>query len=394
MPDPATAADASGRGRAPAAGSVPGAVSREVAGLPAGPVTGPVRLAGLTTIGLGGPAPALYRAVSTAEIAEVVGDLDMSGGALILGGGSNLVIADSGIEVPVVSVVIAGIQIYDAPPGPFDAIARIGAGENWDRAVAQLVAEGWAGVQELSGIPGSAGATPVQNVGAYGTEIADVLVDVEIYDRVARSVRRVPAAELALGYRSSALRGTDAAVVTEVRLGLTRRPGPVRYPELARLLGVAVGEAAPAPAVREAVLDLRRRKGMVLDPADADTRSVGSFFTNPIVSDEQLAQVRAAAARLGADRRLPEYPAVGGTKLSAAWLIEQAGFARGYPLATRPRARIALSTKHTLALTNRGGGTAAELIALAREIRAGVAERFGVLLQAEPILLGVGLDQG
>lgn len=348
----------------------------------------PVRLAELTTIGLGGPAPALDTAGTAAEVAEVVGAHDRETGALILGGGSNLVIADEGVAVPVVRIVIPGIDIYDDTRGDA-AIATLGAGVNWDEAAAQLVAEGFGAVAPLSGIPGSVGATPVQNVGAYGAEIGDMLVDVEVYDRAARALRRMTAADLQLGYRSSILRGTDRAVVTEVRLRLERGPALIRYAELARTLGVAASETAPAQTVREAVLDLRRAKGMVLDPADRNTRSVGSFFTNPIVGEDLLARVREAVrTRLGADVVMPQYPATGGTKLSAAWLIERAGFSKGYP--HRAGAPAALSSKHTLALTNRGG-TTADLIALAREIRSGVEGAFGVTLHPEPILVGVSL---
>ncbi|MEO7125105.1 MAG: UDP-N-acetylmuramate dehydrogenase [Nakamurella sp.] len=387
--------------------------------------TEPSTLAALTTIQLGGPAPSISTAMSAAEVAELVGAADRAGGALVLGGGSNLVVADSGVRIPVIRIAIPGVSV-DAESG----IATICAGVEWDEAVAELVGDGWAGVEALSGIPGFAGATPVQNVGAYGVEISDLLVDVELYDRATGHVRRVPAADLGLGYRCSVLKGTERGVVTEVRLQLSRTTVPVRYSDLAKLLGVAVGEIAPAAAVREAVLTLRRGKGMVLDCADRDTASAGSFFTNPIVGAPQLVAVRAAAARrLGPGVRMPEYPvrdgfsgnrlpdsvgstptcgdadvsakwqplfgtshAPGSVKLSAAWLIEQAGFPKGYPLAQRPDAGIAVSTKHTLALTNRGRGTTAELIALAREIRAGVLGAFGVELKPEPVLVGCSLD--
>jgi UDP-N-acetylmuramate dehydrogenase len=347
-------------------------------------------MAALTTIGLGGPAPSLTPATTVAEVAELVGAADRAGGVLVLGGGSNLVVADAGVDVPVVQVAAPGVEV-DAESG----VATIGAGEAWDTVVASLVGEGWAGVEALSGIPGFTGATPVQNVGAYGVEIRDVLVDVELYRRDTGRVERVPAAALRLGYRSSVLKGTDRAVVTQVRLQLSRTPGPVRYPELARLLGVAVCDSAPAAAVRAAVLDLRRSKGMVLDSGDPDTASAGSFFTNPVVSADRLAQVRAAvAARLGPDVTMPEYPAPDqiGVKLSAAWLIERAGFPKGYPLSQRPDAGVALSAKHTLALTNRGHGTTAELLVLAREIRDGVRAAFGVTLLPEPVLVGCALD--
>lgn len=394
-------------------------------------------LAALTSIGLGGPALSVASAASATEVAELVGGADRNGGALVLGGGSNLVVADAGIDVPVVRITVPGVEVDDAT-----GVATIGAGETWDMVVAELVARGWTGIEALSGIPGAAGATPVQNVGAYGIEIRNLLVDVGVYRRDTGELARLPAAELRLGYRSSALKGTDRAVVTDVRLRLSRTAGPVRYPELARLLGVTVGGTAPAAAVRQAVLELRRSKGMVLDPADRDTASAGSFFTNPIVPAASLTQLReAVAVRLGPDVTMPEYPAragdsenllldsagpattcddalecanqqevfrippapspasgapssaaAGHVKLSAAWLIERAGFPKGYPLAKHPDAGIALSTKHTLALTNRGHGTTAELLALAREIRDGVREAFGVTLQPEPVLVGCSLD--
>ncbi|HET8591911.1 MAG TPA: UDP-N-acetylmuramate dehydrogenase [Nakamurella sp.] len=361
---------------------------------PAAAPGGGFRLSDLTTIGLGGPAPAVHTATTADQVAALVGDGDAGGGVLVLGGGSNLVVADAGVAVPVVRVGIRGLDVRPDPASDGrEATVTIGAGEDWDPVVAALVEEGWTGVESLSGIPGSAGATPVQNVGAYGTEISDVLVDVQVYDRRSAALRTLSAAALRLGYRNSALRGTDAAVVTAIRLRLRRDPRPVRYAELARALGVAVGDPAPAADVRQAVLDLRRAKGMVLDPQDPDTRSVGSFFTNPVLSDDELAMTEAAVtSRFGADVPFPRYPAVGGTKLSAAWLIERAGFGRGFPLGEDPAARIAVSGKHTLALTNRGGGTTAELVTLARRIRDGVRDAFGVTLRPEPVLVGVTLD--
>ncbi len=359
----------------------------------------PVLLSSLSTIGLGGPAPELHVARDPEELADLLGaadgDSDQAEGrrALVIGGGSNLVIADAGIDVPVVRVAIPGVHVRPDTDDPDRATVTIGAGENWDDVVEALVADGWSGVESLSGIPGSAGATPVQNVGAYGTEISDLLVDVQAYDRRSRRLRTLAAADLRLGYRSSVLRGTDAGVVTAVRLRLTRTPRPVRYAELARTLGVAVGDPAPAAEVRQAVLALRRGKGMVLDPDDPDTRSVGSFFTNPILTEAELAvTVSAITARLGQDTPIPQYPAAGGAKLSAAWLIERAGFAKGYPGGLRPQVHVTISGKHTLALTNRGGGSTAELIALAREIRDGVRDAFAVTLHPEPVLVGVSLD--
>jgi len=353
-------------------------------------------LADYTTLGLGGPAPVMYTATSEAEVVEALRDADRTagnGGALVLGGGSNLVIADNGVDVPVVHVAVPGMSIEPDAADPDRAVVTIGAGEDWDTVVAALVSDGWTGPESLSGIPGSAGATPVQNVGAYGTEISDLLLDVSLYDRRTGELRTASAADLHLDYRSSVLRGTDTAVVTAVRLCLSRAARPVRYAELARTLGVAVGDTAPAADVRQAVLALRRAKGMVLDPNDPDTRSAGSFFTNPILTDAHLEDALAAIRqRLGTDITVPRYPADRGVKLSAAWLIERAGFGKGYPGEARPGAHVTVSGKHTLALTNRGGATTAELVDLAREIRDGVRAAFAVTLRPEPVFVGVGID--
>jgi UDP-N-acetylmuramate dehydrogenase len=294
---------------------------------------------------------------------------------LLLGGGSNVVVADEGWPGTVVRVASTGREVTRRPDGSVLLTAE--AGEEWDDVVAATVADGLGGLECLSGIPGRTGATPVQNVGAYGVEIADLLVDVDLYDRRAGVVRAgVPAADLGLGYRTSVLKGRADAVVLRVRFAL---PGdaasaPIRYPELARALGVEPGQRVPAAAAREAVLGLRRGKGMVLDAGDHDTWSVGSFFTNPVLAEAEVPD--------GA----PRFPAAPGlVKVPAAWLIEQAGFRRGH---RGPGGRAALSDKHVLALTNRGGATTADLLALAREIRDGVQRRFGVRLVAEPVLIG------
>jgi len=361
------------------------------------PVPNPVRLSELTTLRLGGPAPDLVTVRTADEIAEVVGAADRSlQRVLVLGGGSNLVVADRGIDSPVVRIGVRGIRVRPDVDGW--AEVTIGAGENWDDVVAELTGQGFAEFAPLSGIPGSAGATPIQNVGAYGTEIAEVLTGVTAYDRVLRAVRQLPAAELGLGYRHSMLRGTDRAVVSEITVRLRRGDVAVRYAELARTLGVQIGATVPPLDVRAAVLELRRKKGMVLDPDDPDTYSVGSFFTNPILGRDRARDVdEAIRARLGPAAGYPAYPVTGPdgaadpegrVKLSAAWLIEQAGFTKGFQGAG---GRVALSTKHTLALTNRGGSTA-DLIALARQIRDGVRDAFTVSLQPEPILIGVSLD--
>jgi UDP-N-acetylmuramate dehydrogenase len=349
----------------------------------------PVRLSELTTFRLGGPAPDLITVTSAGEIAEVVGAADRAGtGVLVLGGGSNLVVADAGIDVPIVRIGVRGISMTSEPNG--STLVTIGAGEGWDEIVAELTEQGFGELATLSGIPGSTGATPVQNVGAYGTEIAEVLEAVTLYDRSSGATRRVGADDLMLGYRSSSLRGTNSAVISDVTLRLTKRSVTVRYSELARALNVQPGDEAEPKQVRAAVLNLRKSKGMVLDPDDPDTYSAGSFFTNPILDPAQARATEAAIHdRLGAGTTCPSYPLAGtdDIKLSAAWLIERAGFGKGYQ---GPGGRVAVSSKHTLALTNRGGSTA-DLLMLAAEIRDGVRSAFGVELHPEPLLVGVRL---
>ncbi|MFT4287922.1 UDP-N-acetylmuramate dehydrogenase [Nocardioides sp.] len=337
----------------------------------------PVLLADHTTLRLGGPAGAFVTAATETELVEAVAERE----ALILGGGSNLVVADAGLPGTVVKIATSGIDA-DAPDCG-GVMVRVAAGESWDDFVAVAVERGWTGVEALSGIPGTVGATPIQNVGAYGQEVGQTIARVRVWDRMLRGFRTFTAEECRFGYRTSRFKaaaldsGAGRQVVVDVTFQL--RPGtlssPVAYAELARALGIEVGERAPLAEVRSAVLALRRSKGMVLDPEDHDTWSAGSFFTNPVV---QLEQVPAGA---------PSYPQLDGTvKTSAAWLIEHAGFGKGYG-----HGSISLSTKHTLALTNRGGGTTEELLRLAREIRAGVAARFGITLMNEPVLLGVTL---
>jgi UDP-N-acetylmuramate dehydrogenase len=258
----------------------------------------------------------------------------------------------------------------------------------WDDVVAATVSAGFGGLEALSGIPGSAGATPVQNVGAYGVEVGSVLRRVRLLDRNTGDVRWVGPEDLGLGYRTSVLKHSDAALVVDVELAV--RPdgasAPIGYRELATALGAAEGDRRPAAQVREQVLALRRGKGMVLDAADHDTWSAGSFFTNPVVPDDALPAVLSAiAARVGADVRVPQFPADGGTKLSAGWLIERAGFGKGFPSEDAP---ARLSTKHTLALTNRGNASTADLVALARRVRDGVQQAFGVRLEPEPVTVG------
>lgn len=334
-----------------------------------------------TTLRLGGPARRFVTANTSAELTAAVGDLDAAGEpVLLVGGGSNLVVSDAGFDGTVVRIAATG---WDG--------TTVQAGQDWDAYVAATVAEGYGGLECLSGIPGSAGATPIQNVGAYGCEISDVLHSVELYDRATGEVRTLTADELGFAYRTSVLKGTDDGVVVSVRFDL-REDGlsaPIRYAELARTLGVDVGDRVPAAQVREAVLGLRRGKGMVLDPDDHDTWSAGSFFTNPIVPEEQVGEVLGRIAGVvGDDVSVPQYPADGGVKLSAAWLIERAGFTKGHE---GPGGRVSLSTKHTLALTNRGEARTDDLLALAREVRDGVVAAFGITLRPEPLLINCEL---
>lgn len=333
-------------------------------------------LAELTTLRVGGPARALVAARSEAELVAAVRTADEGADpVLLLGGGSNLVVSDEGFDGIVVRVATRGIEVLavDACGG---VMVTVAAGEPWDEFVAYAVARNWAGVEALAGIPGLTGATPVQNVGAYGQEVAATIARVRTFDREAGSVRTFVNEQCGFGYRTSRFKGSDRYVVLDVTFQL--RPGrlsePIRYGELASRLGVPMGGRAALAEVPPAVLGLRRAKGMVLDPDDHDTWSAGSFFTNPVV----------AAAPEGA----PTWPVGDMVKTSAAWLIEHAGFGRGYPGESAP---VSLSTKHTLALTNRGGGSAADVVALAGEIRDRVRDSFGVVLEPEPRLVGVSL---
>ncbi len=338
-------------------------------------------LAAHTTLRLGGPAARLCPAGSADEVVAAVGEADAAGEpVLLLGGGSNLVVADEGFAGTAVLVGSHGVRTERRDDG--SVLVTVEAGEDWDDVVATCTDEGLGGLECLSGIPGRSGATPVQNVGAYGVEISDLLVDVDLYDRRSGRVREhVPAAELGLGYRTSVLKGRDDSIVLRVRFVLTADglSAPVRYAELARRLDVPTGERVPAAAAREAVLELRRGKGMVLDPDDHDTWSAGSFFTNPILPAADAPQVDGLTTWPAGDGRV---------KLSAAGLIQTSGFTRGHP---GPGGRVALSSRHVLALTNRGTGRTADLLALAREVRDGVAARTGVTLRPEPVLVGCSI---
>ena len=408
-----------------------------------------VALAAYTTLGLGGPADHLIEGDSDEQIVSTVRAADQRGDpVLVLGGGSNLVVADAGFPGTVVRMATRGIAAV--PDGSRVAVS-VAAGEDWDAVVRWCVGGGLSGLECLSGIPGLAGAAPIQNVGAYGQDVAETIIAVRAYDRRRGAVTVLTNAECGFGYRTSAFKraavtGADPAIAAGfaaaaasgapaaagaaaagagvpaasgtpavgaatgrfVVLGVTfrltrdRLSSPVRYAELARSLGIAEGGRAPLADARAAVLRLRRGKGMVLDPADPDTRSAGSFFTNPVLDQAQLAAVeKAACAACGPGTHVPRFPAESGlVKVPAAWLIERAGFRKGYagdgrpvpsgqPGQGLPGPRI--STKHTLALVNPGGATTVALLALAREIRDGVRETFGVDLVSEPVLVGAEL---
>jgi UDP-N-acetylmuramate dehydrogenase len=345
-------------------------------------------LSELTTLRLGGPARRLQRASTEQELVDAVRAADAAGEPLlVLAGGSNVVVADDGFDGAVVQVATRGIERVQLRDGR--VWLDVAAGEDWDALVAACVADGLAGVEALSGIPGSVGATPIQNVGAYGQEVADVVVAVRALDRTTGDVHTLDPEACLFDYRSSVFkRDPGRWVVLRVSFALERSAlsEPVRYGELARRLGIEPGASAPLPDVREAVLALRRGKGMVLDPADPDSVSAGSFFTNPVLRPAAFDELRRrVAGRLGTEVTPPAWPADGrSVKTSAAWLIERADFARGHG----DPDGIAISSKHTLALTNRGHGTTAELVALAREIAGGVRDAFGVQLVPEPVFVG------
>jgi UDP-N-acetylmuramate dehydrogenase len=335
-----------------------------------------------TSLRLGGVARRWVEATTEEDLVAAVGAADEKGEpVLVLAGGSNVVVADEGFDGTVVKVATRGLRAdVDGlgEPTCSGATVTVAAGESWDNVVAEAVERRWIGIEALSGIPGSVGATPIQNVGAYGQEVSQTLARVRVWDRRLKGVRTFAAADCGFGYRTSRFKADpNRHVVLDVTFQFREGTlgAPVGYAELARTLGVSEGERAPLADVREAVLGLRRSKGMVLDADDHDTWSTGSFFTNPIVESDQLPDGAPAW----------EHPD-GRVKTSAAWLIERAGFHKGYGVG-----RVRVSSKHTLALSNRGDGTTAELLDLAREIRDGVEARFGIRLVNEPVLVGCTL---
>ncbi len=337
-----------------------------------------VPLAEFTTLRIGGPADKLLEVGTEDDLITAVRDADAAGEpVLLLSGGSNVVIGDDGFRGTVVKIATSGIRVdADACSG---AMVHIQAGEDWDAVVQRAIAEEWSGLESMSGIPGLTGSTPVQNVGAYGHEVAETIASVRVWDRVDNQVRTMFAADCGFSYRNSRFKADPSRyVVLEVafQLKLGDLSAPVGYAELARVLDVEPGSRAPMADVREAVLGLRRGKGMVLDPADHDTWSAGSFFTNPIL--DTPAEVPAGA---------PQWPQPDGrVKTSAAWLIEHAGVSKGFTIGN-----AAVSTKHTLALTNRGTATAKELLSLAAHVRTQVQQAFNITLVNEPVLVNCTL---
>jgi UDP-N-acetylmuramate dehydrogenase len=341
-----------------------------------------VPLAPLTTLGIGGRARWFARATTLEEVAAAeawCAERDI--GLFVLGGGSNLVVADTGLDGLVLQIGVGGLTFTRRDA---DTLVTVGAGEPWDRVVAAVVDRGLAGLECLSGIPGSAGGTPVQNVGAYGQEVGDSIEHVVAFDRTTSGVATLSNAACGFAYRMSRFKRDDPGRFIVCEVGFALRPGPpsITYPDVVKYFErQAIAHPALADA-RAAILEIRRRKGMVIDPLDPDTRSVGSFFMNPVVSAGRRAEIAAATP----DGQAPGFILPdGAVKIPAAWLIEQAGFAKGFSAGG-----AGLSTKHPLAIVNRGGATAADVVALAVRIKRQVVDRFGVALRPEPVFAGFG----
>lgn len=344
-----------------------------------------VPLAPLTTIGIGGPARFFVHATTVDEIRVAVNWARDNGERLFfLGGGSNLLISDEGFKGLVVQVGLRGITLESEDEY---ATVKVAAGERWDEVVSVAVQNGWVGIECLSGIPGSTGATPIQNVGAYGQDVSETIIRVEVLDLRDGRVKSLTNWDCRFGYRSSLFKNyeRDRYVVLNVTFRLkVGGEASVRYPELQKVLADHGTGTADLKGVRDAVLAIRRRKGMVLDPGDPDTRSDGSFFMNPVVSRTEFdAFMQKARAAVGEGAAVPHFPSSDSVKLSAAWLIEHAGFQKGYT-----RGNAGLSAKHTLAVVNRGEATAADVLRLVEEIQGRVRDTFGVELHAEPNFIG------
>jgi UDP-N-acetylmuramate dehydrogenase len=341
-----------------------------------------VPLAPFTTLGIGGPAKFFIRAETVDEIRDALTWTAAQNEPLfILGGGSNVLIADEGFDGVVLQIDLRGITVRDEDAGAVNVY--VAAGETWDDVVAFAVDRGWAGIECLSGIPGLTGATPIQNVGAYGQDVSETIIRVEVIERDTGRVVTLTNWDCGFGYRQSIFK--SSAKDRYVVVGVTFRLNPsgaasIRYPELQTYLDEHAIEAHDLRAVREAVIAIRKRKGMVLDPTDPDTRSDGSFFMNPVVTPSQFDDLLLRAGT----KNIPHFPSGDQIKLSAAWLIEHSGFHQGFV-----HGNVGLSTKHTLAVINRGGGSAAEVIELVRMIREGVRDAFGVEIQPEPNFIGL-----
>lgn len=349
-----------------------------------------VPLAPFCTLGVGGPARAYARVASEDDLLTAAAWARARALPLfLLGGGSNLLVADDGFPGLVAHLDLAGVSVAEA--GDHVEVTAA-AGEDWDALVARAVAAGWSGLECLSGIPGRVGATPIQNVGAYGQDVSETIVRVRCLELATGALLELPGEACGFGYRDSRFKTADRGRYAVLAVTFRLRPGAppaVRYAELARAL-----EGPPAPTLadaRHAVLSLRRAKSMVLDPADPNRRSAGSFFTNPTVRADAAERVRSVAGRAHGAAVAQAMPAFAGedgrVKLSAAWLIERAGLAKGYG-----EGPVGLSSNHALAIVNRGGASAREIAAFARRVRDRVEERFGVRLAPEPVLLGLALD--
>ena len=376
-----------------------------------------MKLADLTTLHVGGDAADLLEPRTSDELLTAVRDTWATGDDwLLLGGGSNVVISDDGFDGTVVRVLSRGIERLSSDSAAIRPSAYLGdrtvrlrvqAGEPWDGVVQHSVENGWAGIEALSGIPGSSGAAPIQNIGAYGQELGSSLVAIEFLDYLSGQLLRIPAPELGLGYRTSLLKQGRQGLVVSIELELLAGEdgpalsAPIAYEQLATTLGVRIGDRVPLDELRSTVLALRASKGMLLDPNDRDSYSAGSFFTNPIVGENFARGLPAAAPRWPTSPEepdavvplgeVPQVPSAAGeyrVKLSAAWLIERAGISPGFAL---PGSRAAVSSRHTLALVNTGGATADEVVQLARFVQTRVFAEFGVRLQPEPVLVGLSL---
>lgn len=345
------------------------------------PATTSGPLAGYTTLRLGGRPEKLIEVTDRDELVSAVRSADATDTPLLLvAGGSNLVIADEGFAGTAVLVRTRGVTVTEDDG---HVTITVQAGHTWDDLVQQAVAEGWSGIEFLSGIPGSVGATPVQNVGAYGQEISEVFVAAEVFDRRTGTISSYTPEQCRFGYRDSLFKHTDRYVVLDatLRLEKSKQSRPIRYAETAATLGTEVGDTVALDLARDTVLGLRRGKGMVVDADDPDTYSAGSFFINPVLSADEFDRL----SRL-VDHAPPHWAEGDGVKVPAGWLIGRAGFDPGYG-----RDGVAISSKHRLALTNRGTGSTAALLGLAREIRDTVADRLGVTMRPEPTLVGVRL---